>query len=607
MLFKLLANTNLKQKLYALLGLVIAGFLIVSISYFWSRFLQETATDNIRRAEQLAFQVKSIETLMLESRRREKDFLLRNNWEYVEKFDIEMAQLQALIDATLPLANQFGMSETLNNTRKLLDDYAVGFHQLAELKKTRGLDAKSGLYGKLALAATDAQEALNGQTLDELTIVLLKMRLYEADFIAAEDEDLIKKVNDAHSMFVSRMEYADIPEMTRGFIAKNIDTYHQDFTVIVDNTLAIKNTIATFRDKVHAVEAELAKTLEQIPEITARETKHYQQQQQLAFFLFVAVLLISITAVATLIFLILRSIEQQLGADPSEVAKIANHIANGRLDLVSADGNQSSSRKKNSIGVMASIERMQDALEHIVMEIQKNTDTVASASAQISATADSISAAAEQQAASIEETSASTEQMRESIRQNSENSINANHMTNDSSAKAIACGESVKETVTAMKLIANKISVIGEIAAQTNLLALNAAIEASRAGEQGRGFAVVAAEVRKLAELSRSAALEIVQLTTNSVVIAEQAGQALNDMIPQTIKAAELVKDITLASQEQTSGTEQITLALSQLDCAAQQNSTASQQLAATAKAMSERSTALQDTVTFFKVSARQT
>lgn len=158
---------------------------------------------------------------MLESRRREKDFLLRNNWEYVDKFDAEMAQLHALIDATLPLANQFGMSETLNKTRALLDDYASGFHQLAELKKTRGLDAKSGLYGKLALAAADAQEALNGQMLDELTIVLLKMRLHEMDFVATENDDIIKKVN-YHSMLVSRMEYADIPDMTRVMISGKI-------------------------------------------------------------------------------------------------------------------------------------------------------------------------------------------------------------------------------------------------------------------------------------------------------------------------------------------------------------------------------------------------
>lgn len=601
MIVKLIESANLRQKMSALIGLVITGFCIIALTYFWTNALQKQAHAANQQAEQLAFQVKSIETLLLECRRREKDFLLRNNWEYVDKFDVEMAKLNTLIDQTLPLATTFGLADNLSNTRTMLKRYSEGFHALAELKKARGLDAKSGLFGKLTEAAYDTEEAFKGQMQYELTIVMLTMRQHEKDFIATEDEDYIKRVTDARSMLISRMEYADLPDMTRSYIRKNIDNYHEKFLLIAEKTLAIKKTIGEFRDVVHNVESELEKTLARIPEITATQNQHHQTQLQQAFALFMTVLVIAILTTTALSFLILRSIQNQLGADPSEVADIANHIANGRLDLVSTAHNE------NTIGVMASIQRMRQALESIILQIQANTDTVAAASTQIAATADTISSAAEQQAASIEETSTSTEQIRESIRQNSENAEIANQIAIESREKALGCGESVTETVKAMKQIANKISVIEEIAAQTNLLSLNAAIEASRAGDQGRGFAVVAAEVRKLAELSRHAALEIAQLTSSSVAIAEQARLSLDDMIPKTVKTAELVKDITLASQEQASGTEQITLALGQLDVAAQQNAGASQQLAATAKSMNERSAALQDTVTFFKTTALET
>lgn len=109
-------------------------------------------------------------------------------------------------------------------------------------------------------------------------------------------------------------------------------------------------------------------------------------------------------------------------------------------------------------------------------------------------------------------------------------------------------GEAVKETVVAMKSIADKIGIIDDIAYQTNLLALNAAIEAARAGEHGKGFAVVAAEVRKLAERSQVAAQEIGELATGSVEKAESAGKLLDEIVPAINKTSDLVQEITAAS-----------------------------------------------------------
>ncbi|MGZ8295218.1 MAG: methyl-accepting chemotaxis protein, partial [Telluria sp.] len=163
-------------------------------------------------------------------------------------------------------------------------------------------------------------------------------------------------------------------------------------------------------------------------------------------------------------------------------------------------------------------------------------------------------------------------------------------------------GAAVRSTVTAMQQIARKVAIIDDIAYQTNLLALNAAIEAARAGSHGKGFAVVAAEVRKLAERSKEAAQEIEEVVKGSVALAERAGGLLNRIVPNISKTSHLVQQITMASDEQTTGVRQINAAMNQLSLATQQNSASSEELASTAEEMSSQAEELQQTMSFFKV-----
>src|SRR5690606_5756879 len=168
--------------------------------------------------------------------------------------------------------------------------------------------------------------------------------------------------------------------------------------------------------------------------------------------------------------------------------------------------------------------------------------------------------------------------------------------------EAMEGGEAVEKTVTAMKNIAEKISIIDDIAYQTNLLALNAAIEAARAGDQGRGFAVVAAEVRKLAERSQAAAQEIGAVASSSVELAENAGRVLSRIVPSIRKAADLVQEIAAGSNEQSAGADQINDAMTQLNEITQQNASASEELSATAEEMSAQAHQLQKLMEFFKL-----
>nr|WP_207281829.1 methyl-accepting chemotaxis protein [Pseudomonas sp. FW300-N2F2] len=244
-------------------------------------------------------------------------------------------------------------------------------------------------------------------------------------------------------------------------------------------------------------------------------------------------------------------------------------------------------------------------LSQIIGEVRSSADSLSSASEEISATAQSISQSASVQAASVEETSASMEQMSASISQNTENAKVTDGMAGKASKEASEGGQAVKDTVSAMKTIAEKIGIVDSIAYQTNLLALNAAIEAARAGEHGKGFAVVAAEVRKLAERSQVAAQEIGQVAKSSVALAERAGNLLDEIVPSITKTSDLVQEIAAASEEQSIGSEQINTAMSQMSQITQQNASASEELAATAEEMSSQAEQLQELMGFFTLQGR--
>ncbi|QPK65150.1 MCP four helix bundle domain-containing protein [Methylomonas sp. LL1] len=241
-------------------------------------------------------------------------------------------------------------------------------------------------------------------------------------------------------------------------------------------------------------------------------------------------------------------------------------------------------------------------LSETIAKVISAADELGNASEQISSTSQSLSQASSEQAASVEETSASIEQMAASINQNTENAKVTDGMAGKAAKEAAEGGVAVKQTVSAMKDIANKIGIIDDIAYQTNMLALNAAIEAARAGEHGKGFAVVAAEVRKLAERSQVAAQEIGQLAETSVNTAESAGELLDAIVPSIAKTSDLVQEIAAASQEQSAGVSQVNTAMNQMNQITQQNASASEELASTAEEMTGQAEQLQSLMSFFKI-----
>ncbi len=278
----------------------------------------------------------------------------------------------------------------------------------------------------------------------------------------------------------------------------------------------------------------------------------------------------------------------------NEVTTAAETIANGDLTV-------SIHERSGQDKLMQAFSAMIAGLTQTVSEIRSIANEVSAASQSISTASVQVSKGASSQAAAAEEASSSMEEMVSNIRQNADNAQQTDKIANKSAKDAQESGKSVLEAVAAMKEIANKISIIEEIARQTNLLALNAAIEAARAGEHGKGFAVVAAEVRKLAERSQKAAAEINQLSSTTLKVSEKSGEMLDKLVPDIQKTAELVQEISAASREQDTGAEQINKALQQLEQVIQQNASAAEEMASTTEELTGQSEQLVGALAFFK------
>lgn len=317
-------------------------------------------------------------------------------------------------------------------------------------------------------------------------------------------------------------------------------------------------------------------------------------------------------ALIVLVFIVVFLVSMSITKPISFVSAAMENIAAGEIDAGSlSDAGSSDTRKllnrQDELGtLMVAMQDLSGSLGSIVNSIKTASTQVSSGSGQLSQMAQGLSQGSNEQAASIEELSASVEELASTIRQNADNTAQADSLSRRVAQNAEESGKAVSETVSSMKEIASKISIIEEIARQTNLLALNAAIEAARAGESGKGFAVVASEVRKLAERSQTAAGEINELSKRSTTVATEAGTRLAELVPDIKKTAELIQEISAASNEQSSGADQIAKGVTQMDQVVQQTASSSEELAATAEELSAQATKLVDVIGFFKTEAGQ-
>ena len=300
----------------------------------------------------------------------------------------------------------------------------------------------------------------------------------------------------------------------------------------------------------------------------------------------------------------------QVGVPLKTVAREAQAVASGQPAQTTA------LNRVDEVGLlMRSVNQAGLNLKALLDDVAIRAQVVASSSSQIAAGNSDLSARTESQASALEQTAASMEEFNATVRQNADNANSGNRQAEAACAVAVQGGEVVAQVVDTMngindssKRIADIIRVIDAIAFQTNILALNAAVEAARAGEQGRGFAVVASEVRALAGRSAEAAKEIKGLIEASVERVERgselvngAGKTMTEVVQSIQLVADIMRQISTASMEQSQGVAQVGEAISTLDQNTQQNAALVEESAAAASALGHSADQLVNALNAFR------
>ena len=622
-------NMKIKGKLLSAFGAVL---FLSSVLAGWGYF----SINRIIEISDVENTFNAINTTALEMRKAEKDFLMRDirNEEFMKSGESKyIAAMDNLVKAQDSLINQLleskwssklDIQEDLNNLKGSINGYHATFDKITAAYKQRGFK-DYGDEGELRKAVRAVEES--NYRID--MVQLLTLRRIEKDFFIRKDPADVEKFAAEFEVMVSKLDKSSSGQA----IKEKLLAYEANFNSVVkaEEMIGLNEGLGLMgemRASIYKIEP----IIEKLEKLVNTRSEEMVFQTVLTFALvflleliigFVLAIKFSNSLTSNIQYVREAAVKLSEGIIPEQLTiktsdelgdtqrsvndlihslndsvEVANMVSRGNL----FSAQQAAKTKLKDGELDNALKNMIKKLSEIVLDITKGSEEISFGSVEISKSSQVVANGATEQASSLEEISSSVEQMVSNINQNADNASQAETMTKEASDKMKMVRDATSSTFQSIRNITEKIEIISEIADKTNLLAINAAVEAARAGEHGKGFAVVANEVRKLAERSQQSAVQIIELSKNTIREAENSGHLLDELAPDVQKSFHLVREISSSSAEQRSGAEQINAALAQLNQVTQQNASSSEELASAANTFNTQARKLKDTVLFFKL-----
>jgi methyl-accepting chemotaxis protein len=591
---------------------------------------------------------------LLETRRAEKDFLLRKDPKYVAAHAETAKGVATLLDQLQASGGSGELAGRIAAIRKGYAEYSAHFATLAEARTRLGLNEDSGLEGSLRKSVHGIETALKAHDLPRLAVTMLMMRRHEKDFMLRGDDKSPAEMKKRAGEFADQVKSSDLPEATKADLLDKLAAYQRDFAAWVEGARSLAAAQKQVSASFAAIEPEIA-AADQIvrrvadtakgAERTTREATRSRMQ--------VAIVLIALL-VGGLGFAISRAVARPLaamvaamlrlaGGDTSlsvpgagrrdEIGEMAGAVGTFRDNMVEAERLRGEAAQAEALAAerrRTEMARMADAFEAAVGEI---VSTVSEASTELEASAatltrtaehaqqvtSTVASASEEASTNVHSVAAATEELTGSVGEISRQVQDSARIAAEAVSQAQRTNDRVGELARAASRIGDVVELITTIAGQTNLLALNATIEAARAGEAGRGFAVVATEVKALADQTAKATGEISQQITGIQAATEQSVSAIREIGETIGRMSEIAATIASAVEEQGAatgeiarniqqasvGTGQVATNIVEVERGATETGAASAQVLAAAQGLSRDSSRLRQEVDRFLETVR--
>jgi methyl-accepting chemotaxis protein len=590
-------SLRLTHKITAIGVIGVIGVVLIGGIHLYGEKAMAVYRDAADNARAIAELNSKIEVQLLEGRRAEKDFLLRND---AKKADSQMEISKAVaadidrLHGKIVAVGKPDLARQIEAMSASLKKYQTNFAAVVEQKRQLGLDEKSGLEGRLRASVHDIESRVDQLHESALLISMLTMRRHEKDFMLRRDRKYGDDMKKRNTEFVAGLDAANIPDAAKAELKAKLADYQRDFQAWMEQALKLADELKAMSESFSAVEPVIEAVSKSVNGIRAEADRlNVVERDSIQWMIEIAILLIAIAVMGAGLF-IGRSVSKPLSAmrlammelakgnfaivlpglgRADEIGEIAQAVETFKINAEQKARDEVEAKvRQDQIVVQqrkADMIRMADSFESAVGEI---VETVSSASTELEASADTltttamrsqelatmVASASEEASTNVQSVASATEELSSSVNEISRQVQESARMATEAVDQARKTNDRVGELSKAAARIGDVVELINTIAGQTNLLALNATIEAARAGEAGRGFAVVASEVKALAEQTAKATGEIGQQITGIQAATQDSVAAIKEISSTIERLSEISSTIAAAVEEQGAATQEI-------------------------------------------------